>query len=135
VSLILVMQLKESSPPLLLAQLDQLAPQLIATLQEVVLTMQLFAKIVDALPTPVTQHPTNVKSLFQVAMIVMLAQLTVSTHLLAVFTLLNVLLLIIAIPHLVPQEHAPTLQRIVMTEMFVLSILATFALELVLTLQ
>jgi len=135
VSLTPVMQLKELSPPLLLAQLDQLAPQLIATLQEVVLTMQLFAKMLDALPTPVTQLPTNVKSLFQVAMIVMLAQLTVSTHLLAVSTLLNVLLLIIATPHLVPQEHALTLQRIVMTEMFVLSILATFALELVSTLQ
>jgi len=129
------MHLSESSLLLLLALKDQLAPQLIATLQEVVSTMQLFAKILDVLPTPVTQLPTNVKSLFQAVVMVMLALLILSIHPLAVSTLQNVLLLICAQLHLVPQEHAPTPQRIVMTEMFVLPILAIFALELVLTLQ
>jgi len=131
VLLTLAMLLLELSLLQLPAQLDQLAQQLIVMLPEVVLTMQLFAKLVDVQTINVTQLPTNVKLSFQIVMMVIHAPLTASTHLPAVFTLLYALLQICAQPQLVLQDNALTLQRIVMTVMFVLSILATFALELV----
>jgi len=93
--------------------------------------MQLFAKLLDVLTINVIHHPTNVKSLFLIVMMVILALLTASTHLPAVFTLLNALLQICAQPQLALQDNAAMQQRTVMTVMFVLSILATFALELV----
>jgi len=134
VLLTLVMQFLELSLNQLLAQLDQLAPLLIAILQEDVVTMQLLANLLDALTMHVTQLPTNVKSLCQIVMMVMHVPVIPSTHLLAVSTLLYVLLLMDVLSQLVMQEHVKTLQRIVMMEMYVPSILAMLALELASTL-
>jgi len=134
VLLTLVMQFLELSLHQLLAQLDQLAPLLIAILQEDVVTMQLLANLLDALTMHVTQLPTNVKSLCQIVMMVMHVPVIPSTHLLAVSTLLYVLLLMDVLSQLVMQEHVKTLQRIVMMEMYVPSILAMLALELASTL-
>jgi len=135
VSLTLVMQFSELSLHQLLAQLDQLAPQLIAILIEDVSTIQLFAMLLDVLTTNATLLLTNVKSLFLAVMMVMHAPMIPSTHPLAVSTLLNVLLLMHVPSQLVMQEHVKILQRIVMMEMYVPLILAIFALDLASTLQ
>jgi hypothetical protein len=108
--------------------------QLIVMLQEVVSTTKLLAKLLDAQTTNAILHPTNVKSLFQTVMMVMLALTTLSIHLLAAFTLHIVLLLMYAQSPLAKQDAAQTLQRTVTIAIHAQLTLAIFALELVLTL-
>jgi len=96
--------------------------------------MQLFANLLDALTTNVTQLPTNVKLLYQAVMMVMLALLIASTQPLAVPTLLFALLLICAPQLLALLDNVPKLQRTAMTATHAPSTLVTLALELVSTL-
>jgi hypothetical protein len=115
--------------------MDLHVPPLIAILQEDVFTTQLPANLLDAQITNVTHLPTNVKSLFQAVVMAIHVLLILSTHLPAVSTLQNALLLM-HVPLLpVPEEFVTVFQRIVMTEMSVLLTLVIFALELASTLQ
>jgi len=119
----------------LLVQQDQLVLQLTAILQEDVLTIQSLANLVDVQITNAILHPTNVKSSFQIVMMVIHVLLTPSTHPLAVFIPHCVLLQICVLSQLAPEDNVATLQRTVMMEMFAQLTLAIFALEHVYTLQ
>jgi hypothetical protein len=128
------MLLAESSLLQRFAQLDQLVLLLAAILQPDVFTHLLFANPLDVLLTLATQLPTNVKSLFLIAMMEMLAPTTASILLPAVFTHQNVLLLTLVPSQLALQDNALTFLKIATTATLALPTLAISAPELVFTL-
>jgi len=79
-----------------LVPLDQHVQQQDVIQQQDVFLNQLPANLPVVHLMLATQHPTNVKSLFLIVMMVMLALMTASVQLLAVFTLLIVFLQICA---------------------------------------
>jgi hypothetical protein len=128
------MLLVESSLPQRFAQQDHLVPPLAAILQLDVFILQLFANPLDVQLTLATHLLTNVKSLFLIAMMEMLAPTTASIHPPAAFTLQNVLLLTLAPPQLVLQDNALTFLKIATTATHAQPTPAISTLELVLTL-
>jgi hypothetical protein len=135
VSPILVMQFLELLKNQSLVLMDQLVQQRDVIHQEGVSMIQFIVNVLLVLNTNVTLNPTNVKSSFQIVMIMMHVLLILSNHALDVFILQNVLLLMHVLSLLAVTDNALILQRIVMMEMHVLSTLVTCALELVFTLQ